>query len=84
LPLMKNLAESLSPLHNFPNSVIELITNFTRVVILKKQAQKESILFSSASLFPYIGRSLLINADGAGISQIIDALVMNLFIQCYT
>lgn len=73
--IYEKLEESVSPLYNFSNSVIELITNFTQVIILKKQVQKETILFSSASLFPYIGRSLLINADRAGSSQIIDALV---------
>ena len=73
--IYEKLEESVSPLYNFSNSVIELITKFTRVIILKKQVQKETVLFSSASLFPYIGRSLLINTDRAGSSQIIDALV---------
>jgi hypothetical protein len=73
--IYEKLEESLSPLNNFLNSVSGLISGFTKVLILKKQVHKKPMLFSSASNFPYIGRSLLINAGEAGDSQLTDALV---------
>lgn len=73
--IYEKLAELLHPLSTLPNSAINLVTSFTRTIILKKQETTGKKMFSSASLYPYIGRSLLLNAGKASDSQVIDALV---------
>ena len=71
--LYEKLDDTFNAFHGQPAG--HLISHFTRTILLKKLTSNGQTYFSSASNFPWIGRTLLLNAGAASQSQLADALV---------